>query len=290
MLPVVLDFDHSVLTVAEDELRFDLSSMQEAVRFGCTARTFSELSQKVNALLSADVGCVFTGSGDFHHLSAILLKRLCGAEPLTVVVFDNHPDNMRYPFGIHCGSWVRSACSMPNVEHVHVSGMTSEDVTARHSFETYLTPFLRGRLTYRTIGVQASWLRIFGADSAHSFVSADDMVDDLLSVVKNAKRVYLSIDKDVLSETCVATNWDQGVCLPKHIERVIDECSGKLVGVDITGDVSEYVYKSRFKRILSGLDGQKPVDPQCLVAMQKAQQVLNMRLLARLNAAMCSQN
>ena len=37
--PVILDFDGSVLPVAEGELRIPLGSWQEAIRFGCTRRT-----------------------------------------------------------------------------------------------------------------------------------------------------------------------------------------------------------------------------------------------------------
>ena len=36
--PVILDFDGSVLPVAEGERRNPLGSWQEAIRFGCTRR------------------------------------------------------------------------------------------------------------------------------------------------------------------------------------------------------------------------------------------------------------
>lgn len=41
--PVILDFDGSVLPVAEGERRIPLGSWQEAIRFGCTRRAFSAL-------------------------------------------------------------------------------------------------------------------------------------------------------------------------------------------------------------------------------------------------------
>ena len=46
---------------------------------------------------------LFFGSGDFHHLTALIVARHAG--PLTIVHFDNHPDWVRYPT-INCGSWV----------------------------------------------------------------------------------------------------------------------------------------------------------------------------------------
>ena len=61
------------------------------------------------------------GSGDFHHVSYLLIERLRRlGRQIQVVVFDNHPDNMRYPFGIHCGSWVWHVSRLPFVERVHV--------------------------------------------------------------------------------------------------------------------------------------------------------------------------
>lgn len=116
-----------------------------------------------------DCGCAFMGSGDFHHVTLIPLHRLCRRLPpasLDVVVFDNHPDNMRYPFGIHCGSWVSHAALLPSVRRVHVIGITSGDIGLAHAWENRLTPFLRRKLTYWSVGTDAAWLRLIGRRSA----------------------------------------------------------------------------------------------------------------------------
>src|SRR5258708_2077040 len=58
------------------------------------------------------------GSGDFHYLAAVLLRRV--AEPATVVSFDNHPDwDIRPPYWA-CGGWVNRALALPNVRRVSV--------------------------------------------------------------------------------------------------------------------------------------------------------------------------
>ena len=160
--PVILDFDGSVLPVAEGERRIPLGSWQEAIRFGCTRRAFSALEAHLEGVLPVDCGCAFMGSGDFHHVTLIPLRRLCRRLPpasLDVVVFDNHPDNMRYPFGIHCGSWVSHAALLPSVRRVHVIGITSGDIGLAHAWENRLTPFLRRKLTYWSVGTDAAWLR-----------------------------------------------------------------------------------------------------------------------------------
>ena len=73
--PVILDFDGSVLPVAEGERRIPLGSWQEAIRFGCTRRAFSALEAHLEGVLPVDCGCAFMGSGDFHHLSWLLIER-----------------------------------------------------------------------------------------------------------------------------------------------------------------------------------------------------------------------
>lgn len=49
----------------------------------------------------------FYGSGDFHHVAAMLLERV--SEPVTVVHFDNHPDWTSFPATMNCGAWVNRA-------------------------------------------------------------------------------------------------------------------------------------------------------------------------------------
>ena len=222
---MILDFDGSVLPVAEGERRIPLGSWQEAIRFGCTRRAFSALEAHLEGVLPVDCGCAFMGSGDFHHVTLIPLRRLCRRLPpasLDVVVFDNHPDNMRYPFGIHCGSWVSHAALLPSVRRVHVIGITSGDIGLAHAWENRLTPFLRRKLTYWSVGTDAAWLRLIGrAECCRSFGSADELVRGLLPALADAGNIYLSIDKDVFAEDVVKTNWDQGVFRLSHTEAVL---------------------------------------------------------------------
>ena len=240
--PVILDFDGSVLPVAEGERRIPLGSWQEAIRFGCTRRAFSALEAHLEGVLPVDCGCAFMGSGDFHHVTLIPLRRLCRRLPpasLDVVVFDNHPDNMRYPFGIHCGSWVSHAALQPSVRRVHVIGITSGDIGLAHAWENRLTPFLRRKLTYWSVGTDAAWLRLIGrAECCRSFGSADELVRGLLPALADAGNIYLSIDKDVFAEDVVKTNWDQGVFRLSHTEAVLAACAGRVIGADVCGDVS----------------------------------------------------
>lgn len=284
--PIVLDFDASV-DADRSATRIDLRADEQAVRFGCGWRAFDALAARLDTPLSAPHGTVMLGSGDFHHLTYALLRRRREAAPIDVVVFDNHPDNMRYPWGIHCGSWVRWVARLPGVAHVHVVGITSSDVAWGHAWENNLRPLYRRRITYWTIGVDVSWARRVGLE--HAFVSSRDP-SDLLSRwaerMRDASRAtYVSIDKDVLNDRVIRTNWDQGALDTDDLVHAIAVLDGRVVGSDLTGEVSNCTYRGRFKRWLSRLDGQASLSDDAIEAWHPAHTRVNRRLLAALDRA-----
>ena len=91
--------------------------------------------------------------------------------------------------------------------------------------------------------------------------------------------VYLSIDKDVFSPNVVRTNWDQGCFDLENVRQLIEACKGKLIGSDITGELSVHRYKTSWKRWLSGLDQQPPIPAEALVQWQSQQTAVNRQLL-----------
>ncbi len=284
--PVVIDIDGSVGAL-DGAIRLPLGDWQEAIRFGCGWRSLRAFERALDAQLPSRYGCVFTGSGDFHHLSWLLIRRLAARAPFRVLVFDNHPDNMRYPFGIHCGSWVRYVARLPQVTRIDVVGITSPDIGARHAWENYLGPLRAGRVRYWSIGVDTRWAARLGLAAAfRNFESSQAMLAQLHAELRaDADPVYLSIDKDVLHPDVVRTNWDQGQLREAALLETIDLLRGRLVGSDITGEISAYRYRSRCKRWLSNADGQTPVAAPELAAWQAQQHALDTRLLARLAQA-----
>lgn len=284
--PLVLDFDRSVGPF-DGEARLDLGGWQEAIRFGCTLRRFREAVRAIESRLPDDYGTAFLGSGDYHHLSWPLIERKRALGPFEVVVFDNHPDNMRFPWGIHCGSWVRRVALLPYVVRVRVLGISSGDVGAAHAWENYLTPLRQGKLEYWTVGVDTGWSRRLGLASAfRDFDTPGALLDRFVDEQRDSTTpVYLTIDKDALSPEVARTNWDQGRLLERDLVCGIDALAGRIIGSDITGDVSEYRYSTWWKRKLSALDEQPAIDPAQLAEWQAQQHALNLRLLARIDAA-----
>src|SRR5262249_25734300 len=73
----------------------------------------------------------FLGSGDWHHLSLLLLGTLRSAAPLTLILIDNHPDWSVLPPRHHCGNWVYGAMRPPQVAGAVLLGMDGPDLRAR---------------------------------------------------------------------------------------------------------------------------------------------------------------
>jgi hypothetical protein len=294
--PVVLDLDGSVGALP-GELRLALASdWQEALRFGCGLGRLQHFSAALQSQLPpfTEHGTVFMGSGDFHHLSWPLIVRCVAAhgctsqQPLRVLVLDNHPDNMRFPWGVHCGSWVRRVAMLPQVSHIHVLGITSHDIGLGHAWENYLTPLRAGRLTYWSVGVDTGWARWLGLQERfRCFPDADALTCAVLRMLSaDLQPTYLSIDKDVFDPSVVRTNWDQGVLQAHHAFSMISALRGHLAGSDVTGDVSAYRYRTAWKRWLSAGDGQQTAEVDAaLPEWQVAQAAFNQELLRQLEKA-----
>jgi hypothetical protein len=289
LIPLALDFDGSLEGLTSIP-RIELGNWQEAIRFGCSRSTWQHFRNYLEPRLPRHHGTVLMGSGDFHHISHLLLQHLETPEPVDVVVFDNHPDNMRFPFGIHCGSWVRHASLLPKVNTIHVVGICSPDVSLGRAWENYLLPLYRGKVRYWTLGVDTRWIGSLGRRAgAVTCATAEELIKRVTAALKaSGKPIYLSIDKDVLDPSVAHTNWDQGRLDLAALEYVIAALAGRLVGSDITGEVSLHRYQTRWKRWLSARDEQPLIGAERLAEWQAQQTAVNQRLLASLAAATVS--
>ena len=280
---LILDFDGSVKSLPGAEV-VALGNRQETIRFGCRLRALRDLGHDLAPVLNNRPSVVFLGSGDYHHVSYLLIERLRALDTrIQVVVFDNHPDNMRYPFGIHCGSWVWHVSRLPFVARVHVAGITSTDVEAGHLWENHLGPLYSGKVIYWCVQRDLSAMRRLGMRHSRAFPSMSALIEALSATLAAASEpVYLSIDKDVLARDIVQTNWDQGIMRLEELAAAIRLLQGRVLASDVTGDVSSYRYRSRFKRFLSGLDRQPEISERTLDDWQTRQQEVNSQLLTLL--------
>jgi hypothetical protein len=200
----------------------------------------------------------FMGSGDFHHVSALLVDAAAERleKPFTVVHFDNHPDWVHYKGGLHCGSWVHRALQNSKVAKILTIGVCSNDLEHPDRKGANLKPMAEGRLeVFPYIHAPSRVRRFYGSGAGFHqdgnmlrWVTIDADGEDaflerMLSRIGTAD-VYITVDKDVLAREDAETNWDQGrLRLPWLLDaiRAIAQ-RHKIVGADVTGDYSRPAY------------------------------------------------
>jgi len=204
---------------------------------------------------------VLYGSGDFHYLAAVFLRRI--EVPVVVVSFDNHPDWDVRPPHWACGGWVNRALEIPQVRRVSVWGCGNFELT----FPSRLFANHRA-LRDGTLEVHA-WAERQSESVRHRF---DCMLRqnwrerfERFAESLSGQDVYVTIDLDCLAATEALTNWENGLFTAADVKwalNVLCERS-RLSGADLCGAWSPPAYARRFQRFAGEWDHPKlaPVDP-----------------------------
>ena len=159
-------------------------------------------------------GIHFIDSGNYHYLSELLIRRL--KEPVTLLLFDHHPDMQPSAFGdiLSCGSWVKNALDIgEKVKQVIAIGV--DKVLAAK-----VDPQYHDRVRFYQIEDCIRQDGIMRLPQEPSFP------------------IYLSVDKDVIAETELCTNWDQGDMQSKELFALLRYMIRhyKVTGADICGE------------------------------------------------------
>lgn len=255
----LLDFDGSVHSTPLD-LSLNFRALEDVLRYACSFQDLQILEKEISTIPRDQRNLIYLGSGDFHHITYALLKRMDPGTKVHLVVFDNHPDNMIFPCGIHCGSWVFHASRLPNVSAVSVAGVASGDIKGWHVLENHLGPLRSGKVRYFCPVEVTSWASTM---SRRGICRLEGRLVDLLAE-RDPCPLYISIDKDVLAPSEVTTNWDQGVMSKESLLSVLREISPKVIAADLTGEFSVHRYEQLWKRVMMGIEGQAdpPADPE----------------------------
>ena len=216
-------------------------------------------------LAAGEPGITLYGSGDFHHLTLAFLQRLHG--PFNLLVLDKHPDWMRgIPF-LHCGTWLRHALELPDLNRVfHCGGELDFDNAYR-----WLAPWpaiASGRVVVFPANRRfrrGRWDRIAVHPLLAEGCSLATSLNDALSPFRaelSRLPLYISIDKDVLVAEDAAVNWDSGLLrLPQAVtvvETFLTAAQGRLAGADLIGDWSPIELGHRLNRLCDRLDHPSP--------------------------------
>lgn len=166
-------------------------------------------------------GIHYLDSGNYHYISYLWLKKI--ERPFELVLFDNHPDMQPSLFGdiLSCGGWVKDALEKCDcLKHVLCIGVNEELLSEEMKQNENVTFISRQRIEKKNL-------------------------NELISMIakEHYKRfpTYISVDKDVLNENEIKTNWDQGTLTKEQLFAVLryifSEC--EVLGMDICGEPSE---------------------------------------------------
>ncbi len=194
------------------------------------------------------------GSGDFHHISALLIDQF--SEDFCVVVFDFHPDLDKTFPKFSCGSWVNLIARKAAIKKIVMIGPSSEDLSFPHNMTFNFSDFKDGRVElypfYHEPSITA-FKRIVWDN-----LRDKDIKQFMAGIIGRlpSKNVYISIDKDCLKRDYAVTNWEEG---PITLDWMLDALKvlkdkANVIGMDITGDYSPIMADSFLKRICTAWD------------------------------------
>jgi hypothetical protein len=195
------------------------------------------------------------GSGDFHHLTALWIRRV--REPFVLVSFDNHPDWDVRPPRWGCGGWINRALELEQLQKVSVWGCGNFECwwprqlfgnrRAERSGELEVHPWADGRRASeqnrRGAIVAANWRARFT-----QFVQALAGAD-----------VYVTIDLDCLRAEDAVTNWESGRFTVADVSWALTELRAKtrIVAGDICGAYSRPKFARAKQRFAAEMDHPK---------------------------------
>ena len=240
----------------------DLRQLGPIVRLWAREDEWQELAgllaRDLAGLQSGEPVVTWMGSGDFHHVTALIVELLAKTRgvPITVVAFDNHPDWVDMASAVHCGSWVKHILDRKIADRVVGIGMTSNDFSWPEPKRAGLDAVSDGRLVLFPINDAASMVwGNYGSGANHTQTGRrlswrgiaaqphDQDADRVLTAIAT-REIYITIDKDVLIASDARTNWDQGQMkldqLLAWLRILIKHHT--VLGVDIAGDYSRAVF------------------------------------------------
>ena len=169
----------------------------------------------------------FFDNGNYHYMSKLWTDRV--QEPFTLIVFDHHPDMQPPRFGgiLSCGGWVKEVLDNNKfIQSVIIIGVKDELVeTVREELTQSGESSILDKVT-------------FIRESELNTLSFQSSLSSFVSRLSSQHSLYISIDKDALSPTHAATNWDQGSLTLDALKNCITALTTnrKILGIDICGE------------------------------------------------------
>ena len=223
------------------------------LRFSAPPRLVAEFYREYEPRLSSPF--LLYGSGDFHYLTALWVRRV--AEPITLVSFDNHPDWDVRPPKWGCGGWVNRVLELPNVKQVAVWGCGN--------FECWWPHQIFGNRRAERAGILEvhPWAdeRPAKDRERRGAILRDNWRGHFDEFVKAlaGRSIYVTIDLDCLRAEEAVANWESGRFSIVDLEWALSRLRGstKISGGDICGAFSPPAYARWKQRFAAEFDHPK---------------------------------
>lgn len=221
----------------------DARSWGPQLRFSAPPRLVAKFYREYEKHLA--IPFLLYGSGDFHYLTALRLRRVAG--PVAVVSFDNHPDWDVRPPTWGCGGWVNRALELSHVRRVSVWGCGN--------FECWWPHQIFGNRRAERAGILEvhPWAdeRPVKDQQRRGAILRGNWRDHFEQFLKDvgATNLYVTIDLDCLRVQEAVTNWESGRFTIADLQWALGKLreSSRIVGGDICGAYSLPQY-ARFKQ------------------------------------------
>jgi arginase family enzyme len=208
-----------------------------------------------------------SGSGDFHHLTAVWLRRV--REPFTLVSFDNHPDWDVRPPRWCCGGWINRALELPNVQRTVVWGCGNFEFNRPHRWFANHATLRDRRLEVHPWSERLSekirerWPCVTRENWREKFSE--------FAATLARQRVYATVDLDCLRAEEAVTNWEQGLFSADDIAWALRElrAHSELIGGDVCGAWSRPVYARWKQKIAATFDHPRLAKPDESTARER---------------------
>ena len=213
------------------------------LRFSAPPRLVADFYREYEANLASPF--LLYGSGDFHYLTALRLRRIAG--PIILVSFDNHPDWDVRPPKWGCGGWVNRALELSNVQRVSVWGCGNFECWWPHQFFGNRRAERAGVLDVHPWADQRP-AKDRGRRGAILYDNWRGHFERFLETA-HGENVYVTIDLDCLRASEAVTNWEAGRFTVTDLGWALGKLRGssQIIGGDICGAYSPPKY-ARFKQ------------------------------------------
>lgn len=230
----------------------DASEWGPRLRFCAPRRVVENFYDEISDRLAP---FVVYGSGDFHYLTALWLRRV--EQPFVLVSFDNHPDWAITPPKWACGGWINRALKLPLVRHIAIWGCGNFECWWPHNIFANRSAQRAGKLEVhpwaddRPVEDQQRPNSILRENWRERF---EKFVETL-----RGKNVYVTIDMDCLNDQEALTNWENGRFTVSDLEWAMAKLreQNEIVAGDICGAYSEPRYARWRQEFASNWDHPK---------------------------------